>query len=135
MGVTGRVRPVIGSLRESRRGLAAPVPEVDDLREGLRLDEFEVESLRQWREVRGAAPQHDGSDEQPVLIDEVFLGQGGGEPGAPDADAAGAGLVLDAGFDVADLAGRSRRVRGVLLLRDCGGAPRQARRSPRPGKQ
>src|SRR5580698_2687097 len=81
MGVTGRVRPVIGSLRESRRGRAPPVPEVDDLREGLRLDEFEVESLRQWREVRGTATQHDGTDEQPVLIDEVFLGKGGGEPG------------------------------------------------------
>jgi hypothetical protein len=50
-----------------------------DLGEGLRLDEFEVESLRQRREERGAASQHDRADEQPALIDEVFLGKGGGE--------------------------------------------------------
>jgi hypothetical protein len=31
----------------SELGLAPPVPEVDDLREGLRLDEFEVAPLRQ----------------------------------------------------------------------------------------
>jgi hypothetical protein len=52
---------------------------VDDLREGLRLDEFEVESLRRRREVQAAASQHDRTYEQPVLIDEVFLGKGGGE--------------------------------------------------------
>lgn len=89
-------------LRESLRGLAPPVPEVDDLREGLRLDEFEVESLRQWREVRGAATQHDGSDEQPVLIDEVFLGKGGGEPGTADGHDASAGLILQLGDLVSD---------------------------------
>jgi hypothetical protein len=72
-------------------GLDPPVPEVDDLREGLRLDEFEVESLRQWREVRGAAPEHDGTYEQPVLIDEVFLGKGGAEPGTADGHDARAG--------------------------------------------
>ena len=102
MGVTGRVRPVIGPLRESRRGLAPPVPEVDDLREGLRLDELEVESLRQWREVRGAATQHDGTDEQPVLIDEVFLSKGGSEPGTADGHDAGAGLILQLGDLVSD---------------------------------
>src|ERR1700722_12124084 len=83
--------------------LAPPVPEVDDLGEDLRLDKFEVGSLWQRWEVRGAAPQDNGIYEQPVLIDEVFLGEGGGESGTADGHDAGAGLVLKLGDLVSDV--------------------------------
>ncbi len=92
------------------QGLAPPVPEVDDLREGLRLNEFEVESPRQRREVRGAAAQHNGTYEQPVLIDEVFLGKGRGEPGTADGHEAGAGSILQLGDLVSDITARQTSV-------------------------
>src|ERR1700733_9657957 len=89
-----------------KKALAPPVPEVDDLREDARLDQFEFESLRQRREERGAAPKRHGAYEQPVLVDEVLLGKGCGETGAADGHDAVARLTLQLGDLVSDVTAR-----------------------------
>src|SRR5215204_2615202 len=43
-----------------------------------RLDQLEGEPAVERREVPCAAAQHDRADEQPVLVDQVQLDQGGG---------------------------------------------------------
>src|SRR5207249_1669105 len=48
------------------------------------LDELEVDPLVQGGEVRRASAQDDRTDEEPVLIDEAQLDEGGGQPGAAD---------------------------------------------------
>src|SRR5436190_3861852 len=86
------------------RSARAAIAHVDDaIAERAGLHELEVLPGHQRREERRAAAGHDGGDPHPVLVDEVLLGRGGGEPGAADADVS-AGLGLQAG----DLPARPR---------------------------
>ena len=48
------------------------------------LDELQVDPLVQSREVGRAPAEHDRTDEEPILIDEAQLHEGGGQAGAAD---------------------------------------------------
>ena len=63
----------------------APVADVNDARaERPGLDQLQVDPLVQGREVGRAPAQDDRTDEEPVLVDEAQLDEGGGQAGAAD---------------------------------------------------
>src|SRR5665648_622465 len=65
--------------------LHAPVANVNDARaKRLCLDQLQVDLLVQGREVRRAPAQYDRTDEEPVLVDEAQLDEGGGQASAAD---------------------------------------------------